>query len=67
MQPDRSKVRGESAIELIREAMAKYAKRHFGTRSSVFDHAPAHIGSVAWTHMRSDAWCDVALIVLLVY
>lgn len=40
----RAKEREESASELIREAMAEYAERHFGTGSSVFDHAPASVG-----------------------
>ncbi len=42
--------RDESASELIREAMAEYAERHFGTGSGVFDHRLASVGKMLRPH-----------------
>ncbi len=50
----RAKESEASASELIREAMAEYAERHFGTGSSVFDHAPASVGAVIRPLERND-------------
>ena len=50
----RAKEREQSASELIREAMAEYAERHFGTGRSVFNHAPARVGTVLQPLERED-------------
>lgn len=34
--------------------MAEYAERHFGTGRSVFDHAPARVGTVLQPLERED-------------
>ena len=51
---DRAKEREASASELIREAMSEYAKRHFPSGTSVFDHEPADVGEVRRPLDRDD-------------